>query len=240
MNWNHYLSESKAPFGNLAHLGVIEGCVQGIYDLSEIPQNTKVLCLTTPLKKFKLQYTNIEALLNNDSIEAITLTDMDNERLDIFSTMPNLQYLHISVNKQNEIPDLSRLGTLKVLILSGLTRVQSIDFIASMNNLQTLYIYGMNNLTDLTPLSKLQSLKELSLDYGRMSGTGTPVNDITPLTELKELIYLSFVMTVKNKNYDITPLLSLKKLQYLNILPRYLSKGRKELLYQHLPLLKMK
>lgn len=33
MNWDNYLLEEKAPCGAIAHLGVLEGNVSGIYDL---------------------------------------------------------------------------------------------------------------------------------------------------------------------------------------------------------------
>ena len=43
MNWNNYLLEKKAPYGDYAHLGVLEGAVSGIFDLSTIPTDTKIL-----------------------------------------------------------------------------------------------------------------------------------------------------------------------------------------------------
>lgn len=238
MNWNNYLTEQKSPVGEFAHLGVMAGTVSGIFDLATLPKDTKILELSTPLKKFKLTYTNLAALKDNPTIEAIRLGEMDEERLAVFSTLPNLKYLHISINKQNEIPNLAGLKNLEVLILSGIKKVENINFIQGLTHLKTLYIYELNNLYDLTPLSSLTSLEELYLDHGKMSGTGQAVKSMDPIAGLTNLKYLAFILTVEKKNYDITPLLSLKKLQKLQMLPRYLDNGQKEKILNALPLLK--
>ncbi|RWX02220.1 leucine-rich repeat domain-containing protein [Flavobacterium cerinum] len=238
MNWNKYLSDNKAPYGALAHLGVLNGEIGGIYDLSQLPKDARNLSLSTPLKKSKLKYTNFSSLIGNDKIEAISLNDIDEARLSVFSTLPNLKYLQISNNQQTEIPDLSCLKPVEVLILASIKKVENIDFVIGMKNLKTLYIYGITNLYDITPIANLTTLEELSLNHGKMSGTGKAIKGIEPLAELTNLHYLRLSLVVENKNYNITPLVKLKKLQELHLLPRYLDKGHKELLQKELPLLK--
>lgn len=237
MNWDNYLLQQKSPVANYAHLGVFKGAVRGIFDLSTIPTDTKILEMSTPLKKFKLTYTNLSSLNGNKNIEAIILGEIDDERVNVFSTLPNLKYLQISVNKQNEIPDLSPLKNLQVLVLSGIKKVENIDFLKGLTNLKTLYIHEINNLYDLEPLSCLTNLEELFLDHGKMSGTGQSVKSMEPISKLTNLKYLAFILNVEKKNYDITPLLSLKKLQKLHILPRYLDNGNREKLLNELPLI---
>lgn len=238
MNWDNYLLEEKAPRGRRAELGTIEGAVGGIYDLSQLPENTRILDLPTPLKKTGLKYINYEALAGNKNIEGICLNDIDEGRLAVFSTLPDLKYLRLRNGKQDEIPDLSCLRSLEVLILANMTRVKSIDFIQGMGSLKTLFISDINNLYDLSPISRLKQLRELSLENGGMNGVGKPVKSMEPLSRLKELRYLHFGLTVENRNYDVTPLFALKKLQKLTILPRFLKDGRKEQLLSELPLLK--
>lgn len=237
MNWDNYLLEQKSPVADYAHLGVFKGAVGGIFDLSTIPNDTKILEMSTPLKKFKLTYTNLSSLNANKNIEAIILGEIDNERVSVFSTLPNLKYLHIGINKQNEIPDLSPLKNLQVLVLSSIKKVENIDFLRGLTNLKTLYIHEINNLYDLEPLSCLTNLEELFLDHGKMSGTGLSVKSMEPVSKLTNLKYLAFILNVEKKNYDITPLLSLKKLQKLHILPRYLDNGNREKLLNELPLI---
>lgn len=237
MNWDNYLLEQKSPVADYAHLGVFEGAVSGIFNLSTIPNDTKILELSTPLKKFKLTYTNLSSLNANKNIEGIILGEIDDERVSVFSTFPNLKYLHIRINNQNEIPDLAPLKNLQVLVLSGIKKVENINFLRGLNNLKTLYIHEVYNLSDLEPLSSLTNLEELFLDHGKMSGTGQPVKTMEPISKLTNLKYLAFILNVEKKNYDITPLLSLDKLQKLHILPRYLDNGNREKLLNELPLL---
>ncbi|MEQ7799999.1 hypothetical protein ABDJ41_09300 [Pedobacter sp. ASV1-7] len=225
MNWNNYLLENKAPSESYAHLGVLEGMVTAPFDLSVLPTDAKIVSLSTPLKKFKLQYSNLSSLNGNSNIEAICLNDIDDERLSIFSTLPNLKYLQISVNQQSEIPNLSCLKSLEVLILANLKKVENIDFIKGLKNLKTLYIYGINNLYDLTPISDLTNLEELFIEHGKMSGTGKAIKSIDPLKTLNLLKYLQLTLAIEGKNPDLNALNNLKKLQKLTLLPRYMKDG---------------
>ncbi len=235
MNWENYLSENKSP-SSYAHLGVIEGSIRCPFDLSELSKNAQIIEMHTPLKKFKLKYINHDSLIGHKCIEAIALNDIDEQLVNIFSTLTQLKYLHISNNKQVTIPDLSPLKSLEVLVLSGIKKIVKIDFVSNLNNLKTRYIYGINNLYDLTPLGTLTNLKELNLDHGKMSGTGTAIKSIDPLSKLNKLEYLDLSINTENRNYDISPLLELKKLKRLGVLPRYLKNGQKEMIEEQLPL----
>lgn len=93
-------------------------------------------------------------------------------------------------------------------------------------------------MNDLSPLSNLIDLEELSLHHGRISGTGTAVKSMQPLARLTNLKFLEFIVTVENKNYDISPLLSLKKLEHLSILQRFLNDEKRKQLAEILPNLK--
>ena len=237
MNWSNYLSDKKCPSPPYAHLGVLEGEVWGYWDLSQVPKGTKILSLPTPLKRTKLSYSNWNALRNNDEIEAIKLGDIDEERIDVLSSLPNLKYLEISCNKQDEFPELSTLKSLQILILANIKRVDNIEFLKGLSDLKTLYICDLNHLYDLSPIAELRSLQELFLSNGGMCGVGKPVKSMEPLSRLLELEYLHFCVTVENRNYDISSLFPLKKLKHLSILPRFLKKGNEEKLKEMLPLL---
>ncbi|KOP39705.1 MULTISPECIES: leucine-rich repeat domain-containing protein [unclassified Flavobacterium] len=238
MNWDNYLLEEKAPCGAIAHLGVLEGNVSGIYDLSKVDNNTRVLSLSTPLKKFKKAYTNFSSLIVNEKIEAIYVNDIDKERISVFSALPNLKYLQISSNKQDEIPNLDSLNSVEVLILANVTKIQNLDFLKNMKNLKTLYIYGMNNLYDLTPISTLINLKELDIEHGKMNGTGKAVKSISPLKSLTQLKYLRLAVKIEDESVDLKSLYGLKNLQKIRILPRYLKTEKWKSLINELPLIK--
>lgn len=235
MNWERYLLDEKSPVSYYAHLGVMEGTrrVENL-DLAALEEDTRIVDLFTPLKKSKKKYVNYESLVGNQMIEGIYLTDLDEERLQIFSTLPNLKYLQISSGKMGDIPNLSCLHSLEVLILANLPQVKDLDFLIGLQNLQTLYIYGMNHLYDLTALATLSNIKELSLNHGRMSGTGKPVKSFEPVGELMRLEYLSLILALENKSRDITPILKLENLRQLHLLPRY-TKGMKETITASFP-----
>lgn len=232
MNWNHYLLEEKNPNHPYVDLGQLEGTVQGIYDLSQVPQKTKVLSLKMPLKKYKLTYSHYESIYENPNIEAAYLNEVNEEIMNLLKTLPNLKYLHIACLKQESIIDLSSLSHLEVLILSTITKLNNIDFLSGLKNLKTLYIRDFKNLYDLSPLSKLTSLQELHLSSGGMSGVGKPIKSVEPLSSLKELQYLFFVLAIENN--DISSIFSLNKLKYLKLLPRYYQKDQLKLLQEKL------
>ena len=219
-------------------MGILEGMVTTPFDLSELPDDTKYVSMSITLKKFKLEYSNLTSLSGNKSIEAISINDIDEERLAMFATLPNLKYLQISTNQQKEIPNLSFLKSLEVLILANFKKVENIHFVAGMKNLKTLYIYGINNLYDLAPISDLTNLEELFIDHGKMSGTGKSVKSIEPLNVLTQLKYLHLSIAFEEKTPDFSVLYKLKKLQKLKLLPRYLKAGQIEVLKKELPLIK--
>ena len=234
MNWDNYLLETKAPGGVYAHLGTLEEAVTAPFDLSALQETAKVVSLGTPLKKFKLQYTNQSSLCGRKNIEAITVNDIDQERLAVLTTLPNLKYLQISSNQQNEIPNLSDLKSLEVLILANIKKVENIDFVKGLKNLKTLYIYGINNLYYLAPVSELTNLKELFIDHGKMSGTGKAIKNIDPLRGLNQLQYLHLAVSIEDRNPDLSPLSNLKKLQRLSLLPKYMKAIPTEILQKEL------
>ena len=153
----------------------------------------------------------------------------------LLSTLPNLKYLKISNNKQETILDLTPLRHLEVLILSDITKVTDFSFLFGLDHLKTLYLRDVKQLYDLSFLSNMTNLQELFLSNGGMSGVGKPVKSMAPLSNLKQLQYLHFALTVEHKNYDISPILSLKNLKYLTMLPRYYRNHRLETLQKELP-----
>ena len=232
------LSE-KAPSSYAAHLGALKGRVWGIYDLSQLPEDVQFLGLQTPTKKSGKKYTNYNSIVGNKAIESIYITDIDTEKLEIFASLENLKYLQISDCRQEDLPDLSSLKSLEVLVLSSLTKVNDVQFCCGLPNLKTLYIYNIPCMTDLMPITELNgTLTELSLHHGMMSGTGTPVKNMNPIAALTNLQYLSFCLNIKDGNYDIASLLGLQKLVHLEMLPRYLKDGRGKQLLEKLPGLK--
>ena len=238
MNWNNYLLDKKAPVSSFSHLSIIKEAVKGVYDLSDFAAKTHIAVLYTSSKKFILKYANYDSLAENAEIEGVYLDYIDNNRLSILSSLPNLKYLQISSSRQEDVPDLSPLKTLDVLVLANMMKLRDIECVKRLENLKTLSLYGINKLYDLTPLSNLISLQELSIHHGKTSSKGNPVNSMEPLGKLTRLKYLEFHLIVEGNNKDISAIFNLKNLQHLGLMEKYQKKGQWELLLHKLPLLR--
>lgn len=228
MNWTNYLLEKKSPIGYYAHLGCFDDEISAPFNLSELDANVCKINISTPLKKFKLNYSNWESLANNPNIEAITIQDLDQERLSVFATLPNLKYLQISINKQENLPNLSSLKNLEVLILANIMKVQNINFLDGLDSLKTLYIYGVKGMKDIEVISNLKSLQELSLNHGKLSGTGIPIRNIEPISKLTQLKYLDLIIDIKDSDTILPLFYPLKQLEHLILLPKHLKGIKKE------------
>ncbi|MEN9609456.1 MAG: hypothetical protein RLZZ628_270, partial [Bacteroidota bacterium] len=86
-------------------------------------------------------------------------------------------------------------------------RIQNIDILSRLPNLQTLSLYG-NAITDLSALADLAALEHLSLQHNQITA-------IEPLKDLNNLVDLNLSY---NQISDITPLMNLSNLKelYLN------------------------
>lgn len=238
MNWSNYLLENKSPISGFAHLGVLEGTIEE-FDFEKLPKDAKIISISTPLKASKLKYMNWEALIGNESIEAITGVDfLDEERLKIFETLPNLKYLELSFMKQEEIPSLERLKHLEVLIISNLKKAERLDFLANHKSLKTLYIYNLKKFTDFSPIGTLSQLEELAL-YSDINEKNKKLDaPLAFLEGLENLKFLHILFQPQNKDFNISEILKMKKLEHLCLNDCYLTEENRALIKEKLPNLK--
>jgi flagellar hook assembly protein FlgD len=87
-------------------------------------------------------------------------------------------------------------------------RVTSLKGIENCSNITELY-FGLNSITDLTPLSRLTKLEKLALDQNYV------LTDISPLANLTNLTELNLE---SNNITDISPLKNLTKLTTLSMI----------------------
>ena len=129
-----------------------------------------------------------------------------------------LKFLDLSFNSNfgNSLSclDLLKLGeiqTLEGLIIQGNSDFDNITELKKLPNLRTLYLCGMEGLSDLTPLFELVNLTSFVLDAGGGSG----VTDLSPLSNLKSLFRLS-IESCRGLE-DIAPITSLTVLTDLRL-----------------------
>ena len=117
--------------------------------------------------------------------------------------LPSLTYLDLSDNGLADISHLSRLTSLRTLLLGG-NAIRDLSPLSGLAGLEALTLSG-NGLSNVAALSLLSSLEQLWLD-------GNDLSDISALAALRALIYLHLG---DNRIADISPLARLSKLRRL-------------------------
>jgi len=122
---------------------------------------------------------------------------------------PNLEIMvRITLNKQvDELTGSTLLGLDSLQFLVTPKLVSSLRGLESCKNLNYLHM-GSQDISDISPLSSLIRLKELTLDQNYK------ISDVSPLANLTELEWLDLS---NNKITDISALKKLVKLKYLNL-----------------------
>lgn len=159
---------------------------------------------------------------------------INQEFFDTICQMPWLQSLNLSglISIKN-IENITSLNNLLHLFVGTAGRVENIDAIAGLEKIITLQIEGFKKINDITPITKLATLKGLHIQGDMWKKQY--IDSIKGIDNLKNLEYLSLDGTeVKNK--VITPIRTLKKLKNLEV-GYWWTKEDLQLLYKSLPLL---
>ncbi|MCL1919011.1 MAG: leucine-rich repeat domain-containing protein [Peptococcaceae bacterium] len=119
----------------------------------------------------------------------------------------HITQLNLSSNNIRDITPLASLTNLEELWLTNNPNLSDITSLQEMTQLTILFLRG-TQVKDLTPLKSLNQLTVLYLSC-------TPIEDITPLASLTNMTTLSLMDT---KISDITPLQALSKLTILYLI----------------------
>jgi len=147
---------------------------------------------------------------------AILCTDAPIEDLAAVSGLVHLERLTVSGARATELPDLSRLSSLRDLALRHV-ELRDLGPLADLPSLTTLDLgfcivsspppYRRSELQDLTPLRDLRGLTRLDLGCH-------DIRDVEPLAGMTELRYLNLGF---NRVTDLTPLAGLAALETLSV-----------------------
>ncbi len=159
----------------------------------------------------------------NDNMEVqgpVPVGSLTSEDLEIFSYMPNLEYLCICGNQITDISPLFCLKKLSHLDLSA-NPISSIEGIGALSNLEAIFLTA-TDITDPSPLWDCQNLVLVMLD-------ATYVSDISGVERLPKLEHLnigatnvrdiSALSTANKLNCLIINAAPVSKLPALNTLP---------------------
>lgn len=192
-----------------------------IKDYSILKGMSNLQCLYLRYNKIS----DISILEGMNSLQFLYLSDNDISDISVLKAMNNLQYLYLDDNKISDISVLKGMNKLQSLslndnnisdisILEGINSLQSlslndnkvldISILKHLNQLQYLDLSSNREISDISSLEKLKSLKHLNLYYNKAN-----------ISSLKNLTQLEFLSLGENKISDISDLKYLENLRSL-------------------------
>ena len=206
---------------NLSELEYLNLSGNKIADISAL-SNLKKL---SNLRLGANQISDISAL-SGLSITWLILDSNQISDLSPLSEMVSLGELNVSGNQISDISALSNLTNLWWLFLHN-NEISDISALSGLTNLTRLSLYRNTEVTDLSPLSKMLRLKELSIqetlvsdlsplsgltNLSRLEASNTPISDISVLSNLSNLTWL------KLESVKISDISALSDLTQLTVL----------------------
>jgi hypothetical protein len=125
-----------------------------------------------------------------------------------------LEYLYIDTLNSTDLRPLQRLSKLRFLSLDRNTKIDSLEHLRTLRQLQGLALIHFSQVRSLGPLADLTELHALAVN-GSM-WTRMRVDTLKPLGALMQLRYLD-LSNLKAADEDLTPLRSLTNLEELGL-----------------------
>lgn len=194
-------------------------------DVAELPKHAKVVELEKPFR-------NLDQLQRFPSITRISCSQFEDEWVKHLAKLPNLRHLDLSFVKSESLPSFKPFKALRVLVLYGLTKLRTLDFLRDMTGLHSLGLSEIMLANDLAPLATLKDLRELDIDGAMLKAKF--VDSLEPIGKLKRLEHLSLACRVKPENRSLRPLGNLKELRTLIVSERF-DTAEKDWLVHRLP-----
>lgn len=120
-------------------------------------QNLKYLYLGKKAKK------NLKSICELRMLKKLTLRGIKVKSYSFLEAM-NLESLALLWCGNNDLHELAKLDTLKSLELWRIMKLENIDFISSLVNLETLKLQDLKHITLLPDLSRLHNLRQICVD----------------------------------------------------------------------------
>ncbi|MEN7548818.1 leucine-rich repeat domain-containing protein [Rapidithrix thailandica] len=217
------------PHVTYPYLG--DDCPRGVTYHSDLPLDTTNVEIQKP-------YKDIDKITRLKNIEFIYVNRLENEWVEYFKTLPNLQHLVIShCKKQEELPLLTDLRALRVLQIIRCNQLKNLGFLGNLPNLHSLCLSELKQVTDLSPVAHFQELRELWVD-GSITTRGPKLKSLAPVGELKKLAFFHFMLDIEKENKTLSPLLNLSELKHLQLNNRRYKAEELDRLIEVLPDLK--
>lgn len=163
----------------------------------------------------------INALPHLTDVEYLMTThQIDQEFFDSICQMKQLKGLYIKWGKVESISNLKNLKNLKHLYFGSNPRINSLDGIEGLNEIEHLELENFKSVNDFSKLGELISLKTLVIT-GSINSPATKMNDLYFFEKLDSLEEIALGISLINK--DTTPLHKYAKMERL-FLPTLIEK----------------
>lgn len=159
------------------------GCFENqfsTYDASEVGEEVEILWFGKGRGKYRTK--NREALIGHPNIKCVLCNDLDEATVNILASMPKLEHLQVS---GRAIPPEIRLESLencRMVLLSNVKQLHSLDVVANMPALKSLFVNDMKTVN-------LEALPSLNLTEFALWESLTP-QDVDCIFSQKQLEYL--------------------------------------------------
>ncbi|MCD6176125.1 MAG: leucine-rich repeat domain-containing protein [Planctomycetes bacterium] len=195
-------------------LGIAEPIVFSDFNLKEAVEwklgvsdpNMSDISSLTELDASSKGITSLKGIEHANNLKSIDLDNNDISDISELAKLTNLEYLSLGSNKVLEVSALANLTKLTTLNLYANFRIVDIAPLSNLNHLEGLWL-NFNKIKDISPLRNLTTLKTLYISENQISN----ISDIAGLTNLR-LLYIS-----NNNIKDISAISEMSKLKILSL-----------------------
>ncbi len=132
-----------------------------------------------------MEINDLSFLENLTNLEEIDISGTQVSDLSILQQLPNLRQIYAHDTPVTSLWSLAKLTQLRVLKMER-SQVRSLEPLKEVRSLEILDLYGNEAIADITPLSKLENLKELTIK-GTKIYDPNQLNCLEGLRRLEEL-----------------------------------------------------
>lgn len=198
-------------------------------DIFEARKNAKSLHLNRDC-------VNVDRIFEFNAVRRVHC-ELRKDWLKPLSKLPNLEHVQFTLPKTADIPSLKVLDGIHTLVLICNRHQTNLKFLRGLKSLRALCVSEANGVTELNPIASLTNLQEIYID-GSVGGSGK-VQSFAPLAKLQDLRFSVLLVRSMEKSSPLRHLHKLKMLEYLYLAAQF-AKDEEQLdsVLEALPLLR--
>jgi Leucine-rich repeat (LRR) protein len=173
--------------------------------LANVPQDTVEL-------RFCRERFSFRGINRFNSLKRVWLYSVNQDFLEALSEVSTLETIYIKGFTATDLKPLSKLKQLRRLVLENNPKVENLDWVRGLGDLNALLISDFKRIKNLEPLGDLPNLSALGVEGGM--DTPMRVDSLEPISKLLKLRLLTLT-NLRVTDKKLSPLSSLKNLEVL-------------------------